>query len=286
MTDNKKVWFITGAGRGMGTDIAQAALADGNAVVATGRNPDAVRDALGEADDLLVVKLDITSRDDADAAVQAAVERFGRIDVLVNNAANFFGGFFEELSPQQVERQVATNLGGPMTVTRAVLPEMRRQRAGHIVSISSLAGIVGQEFCSAYAAAKFGLEGWMESITPELEPFGIRTTIVEPGFFRTELLEPASTTYAELSIDDYAERTAQTEEAWNGMNGQQPGDPAKLARALITVVDQDEPPLRWVAGADAVEAVEQKAKALLAQVDAFRDLSTSLAHDDATVGTA
>jgi NAD(P)-dependent dehydrogenase (short-subunit alcohol dehydrogenase family) len=286
MTDNKKVWFITGAGRGMGTDIAQAALAAGNAVVATGRNPDAVRDALGEADDLLVVKLDITSRDDADAAVQAAVEHFGRIDVLVNNAANFFGGFFEELSPQQVERQVATNLGGPMTVTRAVLPVMRRQRSGHIVSISSLAGIVGQEFCSAYAAAKFGLEGWMESITPELEPFGIRTTIVEPGFFRTELLEPASTTYAELSIDDYAERTAQTEEAWNGMNGQQPGDPAKLARALITVVDQDEPPLRWVAGADAVEAVEQKAKVLLAQVDALRDLSTSLAHEDATVGTA
>jgi NAD(P)-dependent dehydrogenase (short-subunit alcohol dehydrogenase family) len=284
MTDNKKVWFITGAGRGMGTDIAQAALAAGNAVVATGRNRDAVRDALGEADDLLVVKLDITSRGDADAAVQAAVERFGRIDVLVNNAANFFGGFFEELSPQQVESQVATNLGGPMTVTRAVLPVMRRQRSGHIVSISSLAGIVGQEFCSAYAAAKFGLEGWMESITPELEPFGIRTTIVEPGFFRTELLEPASTTYAELSIDDYAERTAQTVKAWNGMNGQQPGDPAKLARALITVVDQDEPPLRWVAGADAVEAVEQKAKALLAQVDAFRDLSTSLAHEDATVG--
>jgi NAD(P)-dependent dehydrogenase (short-subunit alcohol dehydrogenase family) len=123
----------------------------------------------------------------------------------------------------------------------------------------------------------------MESITPELEPFGIRTTIVEPGFFRTELLEPASTTCAELSIDDYAERTAQTVEAWNGMNGQQPGDPAKLARALITVVEHDEPPLRWVAGADAVEAVEQKAKALLAQVDAFRDLSTSLAHEDATV---
>ena len=203
-----KVWFITGAGRGMGVDIAKAALAAGHAVVATGRNTDAVAKAVGEADDLLVVKLDVTSRADAEAAVRAAVDRFGRIDVLVNNAGNFYAGYFEELTPEQIERQLATSLIGPMNVTRAVLPVMRKQRSGHIVSISSTAGLVGFEFCSAYAASKFGLEGWMESLQPEVAPFGITTTIVNPGFFRTELLTEESTTYAEPSIEDYAERTA------------------------------------------------------------------------------
>ena len=279
MTD-KKVWFITGAGRGMGVDIAQAALAAGHAVVATGRNTAAVADAVGEADDLLVVELDITSLASAKAAVQAALERFGRLDVLVNNAGNFYAGFFEELTPEQIERQIATNLIGPMSVTRAALPVMRKQRSGNVVSISSTAGIVGQEFCSAYAASKFGLEGWMESLRFEIEPFGIRTTIVEPGFFRTDLLEKESTAYADISIDDYAERTAQTRPAWEAMSGKQGGDPAKLAKALVTVVDEEKPPLRWVAGADAVETVEQKARELLAQVDAYRDLSTSLAFDE------
>ena len=279
MTD-KKVWFITGAGRGMGVDIAQAALAAGHAVVATGRNTEAVADAVGEADDVLVVELDITNLASAEAAVQAALERFGRIDVLVNNAGNFYAGFFEELTPEQIERQIATNLIGPMNVARAVLPVMREQRSGNVVSISSTAGIVGQEFCSAYAASKFGLEGWMESLRFEIEPFGIHTMIVEPGFFRTELLTNESTAYADLSIDDYAERTAQTRPAWEAMSGKQTNDPAKLAKALITVVDQEQPPLRWVAGADAVAAVEQKANELLAQVDAYRDLSSSLAVDE------
>jgi NAD(P)-dependent dehydrogenase (short-subunit alcohol dehydrogenase family) len=167
-----------------------------------------------------------------------------------------------------------------MNVARAVLPVMGRQRSGKVVAMSSTAGIVGQAFCSAYAASKFGLEGWMESLRFEVEPFGIRTTIVEPGFFRTTLLEKESTTYAELSIDDYAERTAQTRPAWEAMSGKLGGDPAKLAKALVTVVDQEQPPLRWVAGADAVETVEQKARELLAQVDAHRDLSTSLAFDE------
>jgi NAD(P)-dependent dehydrogenase (short-subunit alcohol dehydrogenase family) len=279
MTD-KKVWFITGAGRGMGVDIAQAALAAGHAVVATGRNTKAVADAVGEADDLLVVQLDITSLASAEAALQAAVDRFGRIDVLVNNAGNFYAGYFEELTPEQIERSLTTNLVGPMNVTRAVLPVMRKQRSGNVVTITSTAGIVGQEFCSAYAASKFGVEGWMESLRFEVEPLGIHTTIVEPGFFRTELLEKESTAYAELSIDDYAERTAQTRPAWEAMSGKQGGDPAKLAKALVTIVDQEQPPLRWVAGADAVETVEQKANDLLAQVDAHRDLSTSLALDE------
>jgi NAD(P)-dependent dehydrogenase (short-subunit alcohol dehydrogenase family) len=279
-----KTWLITGAGRGMGVDFAQAALAAGHNVVATGRTRAAVSAAVGEHERLLVTELDITDAQSADQAVAAAVERFGRIDVLVNNAANFFGGFFEELSPHQVRSQIETNLFGPMIVTRAVLPVMRRQRAGLVIAISSTAGVVADPFASAYAASKFGLEGWIEGLAAEVEPYGIRTMIVEPGFFRTELLQPESTTFAELSIDDYAARTAETIPAWQAMNGKQAGDPAKLARALVELADSDEPPLRWVAGEDAVERVEQKAQLLLAQVDAHRELSSSLAHDDARVG--
>ena len=218
---------------------------------------------------------------DAEAAVRAAVERFGRIDVLVNNAGNFYAGFFEEISPQDFRAQVETTLFGPLNVTRAVLPVMRAQRSGLVVAISSTAGITGQEFCTAYAAAKFGVEGWMESLTSEVAPFGIRTMLVEPGFFRTELLTPESTKYAEPSIEDYAERTRQTVAAWNGMNGLQGGDPAKLAGALIQLAGLAEPPLRFPAGADAVATVEQKARTLLAQAGAYRDLSGNLAYDDA-----
>ena len=280
MTD-KKIWFVTGAARGMGVDIATAALAAGHAVVATARNADAVTAALGEHDDLLAVQLDITDPASVDAAVAAAVDRFGRIDVLVNNAGNFYAGYFEEISPAQMRAQIETNLFGPMNVTRAVLPVMRRQRSGHIVTISSTAGLIGQEFVAAYAASKFGVEGWMESLRFDVEPFGIHTTVVEPGFFRTELLvEGSSTIWPELSIDDYADRTTSTIAAWRGMNGQQGGDPAKLAAALVTITALDDPPQRFVAGADAVAAVEQKAHDLLAQIDAHRDLSTNLAHDD------
>jgi NAD(P)-dependent dehydrogenase (short-subunit alcohol dehydrogenase family) len=275
----KKVWFITGAGRGMGVDIAKAALAAGNAVVATGRNPERVREALGEAPDLLVVRLDITDSAEAQAAVRTAVDRFGRVDVLVNNAGNFIAGFFEEISPEQFRWQIETNMFGPMNVTRAVLPVMRVQKSGLVVAISSTGGLIGQEFCTAYSASKFGIEGWIESLAPEVAPFGIRTMVVEPGFFRTDLLTPESTNYAKSTIEDYAERTKQTVENWKAMNGKQGGDPAKLAKALVALSDQDEPPVRWVAGADAVEAVEKKAQDLLAQVDAYRDVSSDLAHD-------
>ena len=277
----RKIWFITGAGRGMGVDIAKAALAAGHAVVATGRNTRAVSEAVGEADELMVFKLDITSPEEAKAAVAAAVERFGRIDVLVNNAGNFYAGFFEEITPEDFRAQVETNLFGPVNVTRAVLPVMRAHRSGLVVTISSTAGISGQAFVSAYAASKFGVEGWIESLTPEIAPFGIRTMLVEPGFFRTELLTEESTKYPEPSIDDYAEKTRQTVIAWKGMNGLQDGDPAKLARALVELASQDEPPLRWAAGADAIGNFEQKAKDLLAQANAYRKLSSSLAHDSA-----
>ena len=274
-----RVWLITGAGRGMGTDIARAALAAGDAVVATGRNPDAVKKAVGDADNLLVVKLDVTNPQDAEAAVKAAVDRFGHIDVLVNNAGNFYAGFFEEISPEDFRAQIETNLFGPVNVARAVLPIMRRQRSGLIVQISSTAGISGQEFVSAYAASKFAVEGWIESLTPEVEPFGIRTMLVEPGFFRTELLTEESTNYAKPLIDDYAEKTRQTVIAWKGMNGLQGGDPGKLAKALVQLASQDQPPLRWAAGADAIVTFERKANDLLAQADAYLELSSSLAFD-------
>jgi NAD(P)-dependent dehydrogenase (short-subunit alcohol dehydrogenase family) len=281
---DQDIWFVTGASRGMGVDIAKAALGAGHGVVATGRNTDAVARALGAGDDLLVVKLDVTRPEDAKAAAAAAVERFGRIDVLVNNAANFYAGFFEELPPEDFRAQIETNLFGPVNVTRAVLPVMRAQRSGLIVTISSTAGISGNAFTSAYAASKFGVEGWMESLTPEVAPFGIRTMLVEPGFFRTELLTDDSTKWPEPSIDDYADKTRETVAAWRKMNGLQGGDSAKLAKALVRLASQSEPPLRWPAGADAVATFERKAHDLLAQANAHRALSSSLAHDDPKSG--
>jgi NAD(P)-dependent dehydrogenase (short-subunit alcohol dehydrogenase family) len=282
MTD-KKTWFITGAGRGMGVDFAKAALAAGHNVVATGRNPDAVAKALGETDALLVAELDVTSTKKAETAVQAAVDRFGGIDVLVNNAASFEAGFFEELAPEQIDRQFAVSVMGPMNVTRAVLPVMRRQGSGHVVTISSLAGFAGAAYTSAYAASKFAIDGWMESLAPEIEPFGIHATVVNPGFFRTELLTKASTNYAEASIEEYAERSAAMREFFEDMNGKQSGDPAKLAQALLTLTDLEHPPLRFIAGADAIEAAETTLAERRLQIDAHRDLSTSLAVDE--VGT-
>jgi len=277
----KEVWLITGAGRGLGVDITRAALAAGHAVVATGRDAAKVAAAVGYHDGLLAIKLDVTRPEDAQAVVLAAVAKFGRIDVVVNNAGNFFAGFFEELSPEQFRNQIETLLFGPMNVTRAVLPVMRKQRSGLVLTISSTAGIAGQMFCTAYAAAKFGIEGWMESLTPEIAPFGIRTMLVEPGFFRTELLTNDSTTYAKPSIDDYAEKTKEIVAAWKGMDGKQGGDPAKLADALVKLAALKEPPTRFAAGADAVQTFEAKANALLTQAKAHNSLSTSLGYDNA-----
>jgi NAD(P)-dependent dehydrogenase (short-subunit alcohol dehydrogenase family) len=276
---DKQVWLITGASRGLGVDIAKAALAAGHAVVATGRDPAKVLAAVGPHNDLSSVKLDVTRVEDARAAAAAAVQNFGRIDVLVNNAGDFYAGFFEELSAEQVRNQLETLLFGPMNVTRAVLPTMRKQRSGLLLTISSTAGIAGQAFCTAYAAAKFGVEGWMESLAPEIEPFGIRTMLVEPGFFRTDLLTPGSTTFAQSSIDDYAQRTKETVVAWSGMSGKQGGDPAKLARGLVQLAGLEHPPARFAAGGDAVQTFETKGKTLLAQAEAHRELSSSLDYE-------
>jgi len=276
---SKQVWLITGTGRGMGVDIAKAALAAGHAVVATGQDTREVEKALGKSDDLLVLKLDVTLLADAEEVARAAVERFGRIDVLVNNAGNFYAGFFEELSPEDMEKSLAVNLIGPMNVTRAILPVMRKQRSGHIITISSTAGLVGFEFGSAYSAAKFGVEGWMESLQPEVAPFGINTTIVNPGFFRTQLISDKSMTFASRSISDYKERREQAQARWKGYAYHQVGDPAKLAKALITIAREEKPPPRFVAGADAVATVRQKAADLRVQSEAHLALSTGLAHD-------
>ncbi|WNZ80892.1 SDR family oxidoreductase [Pseudomonas sp. P105] len=275
----KQVWIITGASRGLGVHLAQAALTAGHTVVATGRDPKKVEVAIGAHADLLTLTLDITKPEDAKAVVASAVSQFGKVDVLINNAGDFYAGFFEELTQEHVRRQIETLLFGPMNVTRAVLPVLRKQRSGLVVTVSSTAGIVGGTFCSAYAAGKFGVEGWMESLASEVDQFGIKTMLVEPGFFRTDLLTKDSTTFAEPSIEDYAQKTRETVKAWSGMSGKQGGDPAKLATAIVQLAAIDTPPARFVAGADAVQAFESKAKLLLEQADAHRTLSCSLAHD-------
>jgi NAD(P)-dependent dehydrogenase (short-subunit alcohol dehydrogenase family) len=278
----KRVWLITGAGRGLGVDLAKAALAAGHAVVATARKAESVADALGKHDDLLAVALDVTDAAAAAAAVQASVDRFGRLDVVVNNAGSFQAGFFEEMTAEAFRSQIETTLFGPVNVTRAGLPQMRAQRSGLVVTISSTAGIAASgEFLTAYAASKFGVEGFMEGLAPEVAPFGIRTMLVEPGFFRTELLTPQSTQYAAPSLADYADRSTSNVEAWKSMDGKQGGDPAKLAAALVELAGLQDIPTRFAAGADAVDVFETKARDLLAQADAHRELSSSLAHGDA-----
>ncbi|WP_210148009.1 SDR family NAD(P)-dependent oxidoreductase [Aromatoleum petrolei] len=261
MTDTK-VWFITGAGR---VNIAKAAPAAGHAAVATGRDPAKVIAAVGNHDQLLAIKLDVTRPEDAVAAVEAAVGKLGRIDVLANNAGNFFAGFFEELSSDQVRQQIETLLFGPMNVRRAVLPVMRRQRSGLLLTISSTAGISGGMFCTAYAAAKFGIEGWMESLAPEVAPFGTRTITGRARIlpFRTaqhrlDHLRAACYRRLRRAHAGNCRRLEQHE-------GKQGGAPAKLADALIHLTGLAEPPARFAAGADAVLTFEAKAKTLLAR---------------------
>lgn len=279
MKENK-VWLVTGASSGIGFEIATAALAAGNKVIATGRNADKVTKAFAStSENLLVVQLDVTNTQEINTGVNAAIDKFGTIDVLVNNAGNFYAGYFEQLSQQQIERQMATNLFGPMNVTRAVLPIFRKNKSGHIITISSTAGLVGYELCTAYAASKFAVEGWMESLQLEVTPFGIHTTIVNPGFFRTNLLEPSSTIWSENEIADYAERTSMLRPGWESMSGTQGGDPAKLALGLLTIASENVPPKRWLAGADSIAEAERKIKELQEQADAYRELSSSLAFD-------
>lgn len=279
-----KVVVVTGAAQGLGEAVATRAAREGAAVACVDRS-DLVHEVAGklaaEGAQTIALTTDLERYLGASTAMAAARNRFGRIDVLINNAANFWGGFFEELTPGQIADQLTTGLLGPMNVTRAVLPVMRRQRSGHIMSISSGAGLAGFEFNTAYCAAKFGMEGWMEALTPEIAPFGISTTIINPGFFRTDLLTPESANYPESTIPDYAERHAERVQWYADMNGHQEGDPAKLARALLTIADEPQPPRRFIALTAILDIAEQKAQDLRDQADAYRDLSSSLALDTA-----
>ena len=262
------VWFITGSGIGIGAGIAKSALKVGDRVIATGRNLDKVRKALGDAgDNLAFVQLDVTDEVRAKAAVEEAVQRFGRIDVLVNNAGYSHLGNFEELTIADIERQFATNFWGVPYVMRAVLPVMRRQKSGHILNISSVAGAVGLKHCSAYGATKFAVEGLSLATAQEVEQFGIKVTVVEPGFFLTDLLDAGNVRYADSTIADYAhEGTA--EAMWSPYDGKQTGSPDKLGDALVELTRLTTPPKVFVGGSDGLAAV---APALEARLKDMRD---------------
>ena len=278
-----QVWFVTGAARGLGADLVDAALAAGHRVVAAARRPEMVSERVGERPEILPVALDVTSSVGADTAVEAAVERFGRIDVVVNNAGASYKGYFEEMSPEQVAGQLAVNLVGPMNVTRSVLPVMRRQRSGLLVMVSSGAGLVGFEYSSVYAASKAGLEGWTSALGKEVAPFGIRTMVVNPGFFRTGLAGPESLVWPERVIDDYAERSTRQREWWQAQDGRQPGDPAALARLVVELAGEEPPMGRLLAGDDAIALAEGRSRELARQAQQNRRRAFSLRHPESSV---
>ena len=270
----QKTWFITGASRGLGATIAKAALQAGDRVVATARKREDIVKGLGaDNDQLLGVALDVTDAAQAQAAVHAAVSRFGSIDVLVNNAGYGHLGFFEENTIQDAQAQFATNLFGVCNVTWAALPVMRAAHKGRIFNISSLAGILGVESCSLYSASKFALEGFSESLSKEVAPFGLFVTIVEPGPFRTDFLTGESLRFGDTVVADYDDRRDQRRAYFEQRNGQQPGDPAKLAEAMVRLANEAEPPMRFIAGSIAVNAADAKLAGMRAELDLWRELS-------------
>jgi len=271
-----KVWFITGAGSGIGAGISRAALWAGDRVVATGRNLDKVRDALRDvaSENLAFVQLDVVDEAQAKAAVDEAVKQFGRIDVLVNNAGYSLLGNFEEMTTADFERQFAPNFYGVVYVMRAALPVMRKQRSGHIINISSVAGVVGLKHCAAYSATKFAVEGLSLSVATEVEQFGIKITVVEPGFFRTDLLDARNVRYSTNTIDDYAAEGS-TREMWSPYHGTQQGDPAKLGDALVKIAVMENPPKLFVAGSDALAMITSAVEARLRETHADEALSKS-----------
>jgi NAD(P)-dependent dehydrogenase (short-subunit alcohol dehydrogenase family) len=274
-----KVWFITGADRGMGAAIAAAALGAGEKVAATGLDPNEIARNLGSSPDLLTARLDVTLADEVEAAVSAATRYFGRIDVVVNNAGYALQGALEECSWPKVERQIDVNLYGAIRVLQAVLPLLRAQRSGHIINFSSIAGLIGAAGGSIYCASKFAVEGLSEALLQEVSPLGIRVTIVEPGFFRTDFVKRGSMDYPAESIADYDATAGERRRRIAALDGQQPNDPNKLAAALLTLADLDVPPLRFTAGADAVAAYRDSLGRKAAELEAWRALSESLAVD-------
>jgi NAD(P)-dependent dehydrogenase (short-subunit alcohol dehydrogenase family) len=271
-----KTWFVTGANSGIGAGVARAALAAGHRVVVTGRNMEKLRAAFPNGDDaaLALIQLDVTDAQQAKSAIVKAVERFGRIDVLVNNAGNSVLGNFEDLRVADFEKQLNTNFYGVVHVLHAALPVLRKQRAGHIINISSVAGGVGLVHCSAYSASKFAVEGLSMAIAAEVERFGIKVTIVEPGFFRTNLLDARNAEVIDSTIDDYA-NDGTTSETWATYDGTQNGDPLKLGHALVAIAAMDEPPKLFLAGSDAVDVLLPVAQARVRAIEENRVLSAS-----------
>ena len=271
-----KVWMITGASRGLGLAMARAALAAGDTVVATARDPGKVTEALGvDGDRLLACVLDVGVGGHAATAVRDAVERFGRIDVLVNNAGYGQLGYFEDVPVDDIDRQFRVNVFGSMDVTRAVLPVMRRQRDGHVFTITSIGGLRGSAGASLYCATKFALEGWSEGLAAEVGPLGIRVTAVEPGRFRTDFLDASSVRHGSGAIADYAQASDQLRAAFDGASHRQAGDPDKLAAAMLKLVEATEPPLHFLAGTDAVDVLERRIARDRQQLDAWGSLSAS-----------
>jgi NAD(P)-dependent dehydrogenase (short-subunit alcohol dehydrogenase family) len=271
-----KVWFITGASSGIGAALVTAALDAGDRVVATARNLEKLHSAIGQpaSERLAFVPLDVASEEQAREAVAAAVDKLGRIDIVVNNAGYCLMGDLESLTTEQIERQFATNFYGVLHVMRAALPVMRRQRSGRIFNVTSMAGVVGYGRCSAYAASKFAVEGLSLSVAQEVERFGIKVMCVEPGFFRTDLLAPQSAVFGEIVVDGY-DSPAAFKAKWLAYHGQQGGDPAKLGKVLVQLAATEAPPKQFYAGTDAVDGITADLNARLGEARAHRDLSVT-----------
>ncbi len=270
-----RVWFITGASRGFGAGIAEAALAAGDAVVATARDPSTITARLGSHERLLATRLDVTSEAEAHEAAGQAVRKFGRIDVLVNNAGYGLLGAIEEASAKETEKLFGTNVFGLLGVTRAVLPHMRRQRSGHIINLSSVGGYTGYPGWGVYGATKFAVEGISEALQAEVAPLGIHVTVVEPGFFRTDFLDETSLVRTAQQIDDYRETVGKTRALAADFNHGQRGDPRKLASAFIALVNAAKPPTRLPLGSDTVERIEAKHAHVAQELNAWRKVATS-----------
>jgi NAD(P)-dependent dehydrogenase (short-subunit alcohol dehydrogenase family) len=270
------VWFISGASRGFGRELAASALAHGDQVVATARDPRSVDEALREAgDSLLAQRLDVTDQEQAAAAVAAGLERFGRIDVLVNNAGYGLFGGIEEISDAEARALFDTNVFGLLNVTRAALPTLRSQGAGHVVNIGSSAGFASSAGRGLYSASKFAVEGITEALHAELAPLGIHVTVVEPGSFRTEFLTADSKRRPGKDVPAYADTVGQLHAAIEANNGRQPGDPAKAVAAIRRLVAAAEPPLRLQLGSDCVTLVEDKLASVAKELDQWRELALS-----------
>lgn len=278
----QKVWFITGASRGIGLDIARAALQRGDSVVATARRPETATAALGTHARLQVLPLDVTDEAQAVAAAGEAVARFGRIDVLVNNAGYGLLGAVEDASAKEVERQFQTNVFGLLSVTRAVLPHMRRAAKGHVINLSSIGGFASYPGWGIYGATKFAVEGLTEALAMELAPLGIHATAVQPGFFRTDFLDAASLVRTERALEAYAPTAGAMRTLMASANHQQPGDPRKLAKAVLTLVDSPRPPVRLPLGSDTVAKLAEKHKLVAEEVELWRSVALSTDNDDTT----